>query len=75
MIGKNLKNIQKYNNIFSYFKDSKNFKFKILVFQKHISRSNPESGKSKKKIALPVINIFDYNIFFGLDLEHSLNYN
>ena len=71
MIGKNLKNIQKYNNIFSYFKDSKNFKFKILVFQKQISRSNPESGKSKKKIALPVINIFDCNIFSGLDPEHT----
>ena len=38
------------NNIFNTLKIN-NFKFEILVFQKHISKSKPESGKSKKKIA------------------------
>ena len=44
--------------------------FKILVFQKHISKSKTGSGKSNKKIALPVISTFNFNIFSGFDLEY-----
>ena len=42
-----------------------------MVFQKHISKSKPGSGKSKKKIALPVRNGYGFNVFFGFDLEHT----
>ena len=58
------------NNIFNTLKIN-NFKFKILVFQKHISKSKTGSGKSKKKIALPVIKGYDFNNSFSFNLEHT----
>ena len=65
-----MKNIYKWIIIFNTL-GIKNFKFKILVFQKPISKSKTGSGKSKKKNDLPVISTFNFNIFFGFDLEHT----